>query len=118
MIDAVIDSDAASAVNRLRTMFEADKSSEYMVVGAFAFHFRRMFKAKTMLDKGISYGDIEKKCMIWSNKEHFFSQLRKTPLQQIGRYLKHLAETDYAIKTGRSQAPVAMEQFVINIIKQ
>jgi DNA polymerase III subunit delta len=117
VIDAVINSDAATAVNRLRAMFEADKTSEYTTVGAFAFHFRRMFKAKTMLDKGINYGDIEKKCMIWSNKEQFFSQLRKTPLQQIGLYLKQLAETDYAIKTGRTKAPVAMEQFVINVIK-
>jgi DNA polymerase III subunit delta len=118
VIDAVINSDAASAVNRLRAMFEADKSSEYTIVGAFAYHIRRMFKAKTMLDKGISYGEIEKKCMIWSNKDQFFSQLRRSSQKQIGLYLQQLAQTDYEIKTGRTKAPVAMEQFVINIIKQ
>jgi DNA polymerase III delta subunit len=36
-------------------------------------------------------------------------------LKQLGEYLKQLAQTDYTIKTGRTKAPVAMEQFVLQL---
>jgi DNA polymerase III delta subunit len=39
-------------------------------------------------------------------------------LRQIGGYLQQLAETDHAIKTGRTKTPVAMEQFVISLASQ
>jgi DNA polymerase III delta subunit len=34
-------------------------------------------------------------------------------LTQTGSLLQELAQVDYAIKTGRSTAPVAMEQLVL-----
>ncbi|GAI31070.1 unnamed protein product, partial [marine sediment metagenome] len=43
VIDACLAGNTAKAVDRLRNMFAEDKSTEYTVVGAFAFHFRRMF---------------------------------------------------------------------------
>jgi DNA polymerase III delta subunit len=53
---------------------------------------------------------------IWGNKDGFFDQLRRMNLRQIGTYLQHLAETDYAIKTGRTKAQVALEQFVLELV--
>ncbi len=115
VIDSIIAGNTPEAIERLRGMFAEDKSSEYTVVGAFAFHFRRMFNAKVLLGKGDNTGQIIKKLQIWSNRDKFFDQLRQIPLKQIGKYLQHLAETDYAIKTGRTQAPVAMEQMVLSL---
>jgi len=115
VIDAMIAGNAGVAVERLRGMFADDKSAEYTVVGAFAFHFRRLFNAKALLEKGHRRGDIEKKLRIWGNKDGFFAQLRGMSLKQIGVCLQHLAETDYAIKTGRTKAPVAMEQLVLRL---
>ena len=115
VINAVVANNAGIAVERLRGMFAEDKSSEYTVIGAFAYHFRRMFQAKIMLQKGLRNDEIIKKLQIWSNKDKFFLQLKKISLKQIGRYLQQLAETDYAIKTGRTKAPVAMEQFVLRL---
>jgi len=115
VIDAMISGRAAQAVERLRRMFAEDKSTEYTVIGAFAFHLRRMFAAKAMLDKGASQGEIASKLRIWSNKDRFFGQLREMTLQQIGVYLGRLGETDYAIKTGRTKAPVATEQLVLEL---
>lgn len=115
VIDSIITGNAPVAIERLRGMFAEDKSTEYTVVGAFAFHFRRMFNARVLLDKGESFGQIIKKLNIWSNKETFFDQLKRISLKQIGKYLQQLAETDYAIKTGRTQAPVAMEQMVLSL---
>ena len=116
VIDAVVAGRAAQAVDRLRRMFADDKSAEYTVVGAFAFHLRRMFGAKVLLEKGVRPAQITNTMRIWSNKDRFFTQIRKMPLSQIGEFLKHLGQTDHAIKTGREKTPVAMEQFVLELI--
>jgi len=116
VIDAVIAGNPGQAVERLRGMFAQDKSTEYTVVGAFAFHFRRMFNAKVMLNKGVRADEVGKRFKIWSHKDQFFAQLRQMSLRQIGEYLQQLAETDYAIKTGQTKAPVAMEQLVLKLV--
>jgi DNA polymerase III subunit delta len=116
VIDAIMDGNLAEAVERLRRMFAEDKDSEYTVVGAFAFHFRRMFNAKVLLEKGLRYDEIAKKFQIWSNKDSFFARVRKVSLKQIGGYLQKLAEIDHAIKTGRTKPQVAMEQLVLGLV--
>lgn len=118
VIDAIIAGNAGAAVERLRGMFAGDKSTEYTVVGAFAFHFRRMFDAKGMLEKGMSRNEIEKKLRLWRNKDGFFAQLRQMSLEQIGKNLQRLAETDYEIKTGQTKAKVAMEQLVLDLVSE
>ena len=115
VIDSIIAGNAPEAIERLRGMFAEDKSAEYTIVGAFAFHFRRMFSARVLLDKGDSFGQIIKKLNVWSNKDKFFDQIKRISLKQTGKYLQQLAETDYAIKTGRTQVPVAMEQMVLSL---
>ncbi len=115
MIDAVIAGNPGAAVERLRGMFAQDKSTEFTVVGAFAHHSRRMFNAKALLNKGVYSGEVANRFRIWSHKDKFFAQLRQMSLKQIGGYLQQLAETDYAIKTGRTKAKVAMEQLVLQL---
>ena len=115
VIDSIIAGNAPEAIERLRGMFAEDKSAEYTIVGAFAFHFRKMFNAKVLLGKGDSFGQIIKKLNVWSNKDKFFDQIKRISLKQTGKYLQQLAETDYAIKTGRTQVPVAMEQMVLSL---
>jgi DNA polymerase-3 subunit delta len=115
VIDACLAGEVAKAVERLRNMFAEDKSTEYTVVGAFAFHFRRMFNAKVMLEEGIRPGEIASRLRIWSNKDGFFLQLRKLPLKQLGENLQQLADIDYAIKTGRTKAKIAIEQLVMKL---
>ncbi len=115
VIDAVIAGNVAVAVERLRGMFAQDKSTEFSVIGAFAYHFRRMFNAKVLLEKGVRQKEITDRFRLWSYKDKFFTQLKEMSLKQIGGCLQRLAETDYAIKTGQTKPPVAMEQFVLNL---
>ena len=115
VIDAVIAGDAGRAVERLRKMFAEDRSAEYKVVGAFAFHFRRMFNAKVLLEKGVRRGEVADRLRIWGNKDKFFAQLHQMSLKQIGEYLQLLAETDYAVKTGRAKTKTAMERLVLKL---
>lgn len=103
------------AIDRLRSMFAEDKSAEYKVVGAFAFHFRRMFKAKVLLEKGVRPPEVADRLQVRGNKNSFFLQLRKMPLKKIGDILQQLADIDYAIKTGRTKAKVAIEQLVLKL---
>jgi DNA polymerase-3 subunit delta len=115
VIDAMTAGDAGGAVKRLRNMFDQDKSAEYTAVGAFAFHLRRMFQAKVLLDKRVSPIQIANQLHIWSNKDRFFAQLQRTTLSQIGAVLEELAAIDYATKTGQSQTPIAIEQLVLKL---
>lgn len=118
VIDAILEDQTAKAVERLRNMFEADKSAEYTVVGAFAYHFRRLFNAKAMQEKGIDNNTIINKLNVRGNKDGFFGQLRKMTLKQIGDKMQRLAEIDYEIKTGRTHAKVAIEQMVLKMASQ
>jgi len=115
VIDAIVAGNAAVAIERLRGMFAADKSTEYTVVGAFAYHIRKMFDARILLDKGVPQRQIETRLRIWGDTNAFFAHLRQMSLKQIGKYLQQLGETDYEIKTGQTQARVAMEQLVLSL---
>jgi DNA polymerase-3 subunit delta len=115
VIDAIVAGDTADAIERLRNMFSEDRTAEYTVVGAFAFHIRRMFQAKALLERGVGPAEVTKKLRLWSNVDGFFAQLKAMSLEQIGANLSRLAEIDYAIKTGQTKAPVAIEQFVLGL---
>jgi DNA polymerase-3 subunit delta len=115
VIDACLAGDSAQAVDRLRNMFAEDKSTEYTVVGAFAFHFRRLFNAKALFDKGVQPPEIAAKLRIWGNKDGFFAQLRRLSLRQIGDTLGALAQIDYAIKTGQTKVQIAIEKLVLQL---
>jgi DNA polymerase-3 subunit delta len=115
VIDKCLAGNAGAAVERLRNMFASDRSTEFTVVGAFAYHFRRMFNAKVLLDKGVRPDAIVKNLRIWGNKDSFFAQLRKMSLKQIGDVIQQLAGIDYAIKTGRTKPQVAIEQLVLKL---
>lgn len=115
VIDAVTDGNVGQAVTRLRNMFSDDKSAEYTVVGAFAYHLRQLFSAKALLDKGVRPFDIYKRVRIWHRKEQLLAQAKRMKLERIASCLEQLGQIDYAIKTGRTTARVAMEQMVLQL---
>jgi DNA polymerase-3 subunit delta len=115
VIDAIMAGDRGQAIYRLRNMFAEDKAAEYTVVGAFAFHFRRMFNAKVLLEKGVDVVEIAKMLRIWGDRQGFFAQLRRMSLEQLGVILQQLAATDYAIKTGQTKAGAVIERLVLSM---
>ncbi len=115
VIDAMIAGNIMQAVERLRNMFAEDRNTEYTIVGAFAYHLRRVFAAKAMLQKGANPFEVAQKLRIWNNKERFFALLRQTSLEQIAHYIEQLAAIDYAVKTGQAKTQVAMEQLVLKL---
>ena len=113
VIDAMTACDIGTAVLRLRKMFEADRNAAFTVVGAFAYHFRKMFNAKVLLGRRIGQDQIGKQLGIWHNRDAFFAQLRRMPLEKIGQILRELGRIDYSMKTGRTTAAAAMEQLIL-----
>jgi DNA polymerase-3 subunit delta len=115
VIEACLQRKPGPAVERLRKMFEGDKDNEYKAVGAFAFHFRRLFNVKKMMDDGLNEYQVSKQIWLGYNKEAQFALLRRLTLKQIGDQLKQLTETDYEIKKGISQPRIAIEQLVLRM---
>ncbi len=114
VIDSMMAKDAGRAMEQLRLMLGADKDAEYTVVGAFAWHFRRMFTVSVMLQNGERPDGIARKLRIW-NQEQFFGVLKKMTLKKIGDLLRQLAEIDYQIKTGRATAQTMIESMIVNL---
>ena len=116
VIDAIIAGNTGVAVDRLRKMFAEDKTAEYTFVGAFAFHFRRLFNAKGLANRGVNESAISTQLRVWD--KGFFANLKKVSLQQIAENLMQLAQTDFAIKTGQTKPQVAAEQLVYSLTKK
>lgn len=114
VIDSMTAGNTGKALEKFRLMFQSDKKAEYTVVGAFAWHFRRMFSASAMLKDGQPAETISRKLRIW-NGDAFFGTLRRMPLERIGDCLKRLTEIDYDIKTGRATAETAIETMVVKL---
>ena len=115
VIDAITSGSTGAAIGRLRNMFETDKNADYTTVGAFAYHFRRMFAAKAMLEKGLMQGQVAAKLRIFYNKDAFFASLKRTSLRAVGDILGQLGRIDYETKTGQASSRIAIEKLVLSL---
>jgi DNA polymerase III subunit delta len=118
VIESLSGEQRPKAFDRLRRMFGADKEAEYRVIGAFAFHFRRLFRVKAMIEKGeseksamlksgITYPKIQEKCQ---------AQIRRYSLENIGQLLGELGVMDWQSKTGQGDVASTMEKFFLRVI--
>ncbi|MGA2915095.1 MAG: DNA polymerase III subunit delta [Sedimentisphaerales bacterium] len=117
VIDLMSAGDTGKALEKLRSMFQSDKKTEWTIVGAFAWHFRRMFSAAAMLKNGQPAQTIARNLRIW-NSDEFFKMLKRMPLEKIGDCLKRLCEIDYDIKTGRATAETAIETMIVQLAQR
>jgi DNA polymerase-3 subunit delta len=115
VIDSCLAGNVDKAVSRLRDMLDKDKDAEYTVIGAFAFHFRRLFNARVLFDKGTSAQQVARQLGLWHNVDGFLAQAKRLSLEKVGGFLEELAELDYAVKTGRSKVDEAMENLVLRL---
>ncbi len=100
-IDTAMTGDIACAAAVLNEVFEQDKNAQFTFIGAFAYHLRRIFNAKVMLEKGVPEKQIIDNFRLWYVKETFFSHLKKIKLLEAGRLISEIARADFEIKTGQ-----------------
>lgn len=117
-IDCIAQGDAGKAFLRLRRMFESDKDVQYKAVGAIAFHFRRLFKARAMLDKGQPEQTVVNQMGLAKNftrKQQFMTQVKRFTLPQLGKIMYDLAWMDYQSKNGQAEIPASMEKLFVHL---
>jgi len=116
VIHAATSGQTGLALQRLRARPVKDRDAEYTVVGAFAYHARRLFQAKALLSQGKSPEAVAKDLhLFWKGQETFMAQAQRLTLEQISLLLQRLAEIDFQIKTGRTRAEVAVERMVLGL---
>ena len=116
VIGAVTTGQTGLALQQLRALFDQDRQAEYRVVGAFAFHARRLFEAKALLSKGQAPAAVAKALHpFWRGRDTFMAQVQRLTLEQISGLIQRLAEIDFQIKTGQTRAEVAIEQLVLSM---
>jgi DNA polymerase III delta subunit len=115
VIDGITGNNPGQALTRLQNMFASDRDTQYSVVGAFGYHFRKLFTARAMMDKGASAQQATAKAGVWYQKEAFAAQISRLKLDQLAWVLGELGRIDHGIKTGRTTAPVAMERLIVNL---
>lgn len=115
VINSIIINDTANALYQLRLVFSQDKSAQYTFVGALAYHLRRMFSAKALLQQGLSQWEVGKQLRIWYGKDAFFAGLRKVSLDKIGSMISALARVDYQTKTGQKNIAAAAEELILRL---
>jgi DNA polymerase-3 subunit delta len=115
VIDAIVAGQAGAAIWRLRNMFASDKSADFTVVGAFGYHFRKLFRAKALIGRGTSAQQAALQAGVKWKQQEFLQQVSRLSLPQIGDILAELGRIDYGIKTGQTTAPVAMERLIMRV---
>ena len=115
VIDSISAGQIGSAASRVRQMFEADKNAEYSVVRAFGYHFRRLFRVKSLILKGASPRQAAAKAGVQYKQDEFLQQAEKLSLTQLAQIISELGRIDFGLKTGQTTASIAIERLIMNI---
>jgi len=113
VIDALTAGKTAEALSLLNHMLNQDRDAQYTAVGAFAWHFRRLYQARILLDKKLSEGEIIRQSRIWANQEQFMQQVKKLKIEQLGSILEQLMRIDQASKTGAGSVRTGLEKLIV-----
>lgn len=116
VIDQLMANNISHALRQMENMFAGDKDAPYTVVGAFAYCFRQLFGAAALMTKGYSAKDAADKMKVFGFRQpSFILQLQRFSLEHLATILSQLAQIDYAIKTGKTDAQLAMERLIVQI---
>lgn len=116
VIDKATKGHIGHALEDLRTLFAHDNSWPYTMVGAIAYHLRRLLQARVLLDKGLGPDEIATQLKIfWKDRADFFALVQRLSVEQITVALKQLAMIDYKIKTGKTRPDVAIERLILGM---
>lgn len=119
VIETLSGTDKAKAFDRLRRMFQGDRDAIFSAIGAFGFHFRRMFRCKAMIQKGETPNAAALKAGLKSPamQGKFLNQLKRYTLEELGQLLAELGYMDYQSKTGQGDIPSNLEKFFLRLMK-
>ena len=117
VIDAMTQGQAGSALKLLEQMLGQDRYAQYKAVGAFAWHFRRLYNGRLMLDRGVSEREVIRQLRIWSQTEAFIQQLKQLRIETIANCLQSLMHIDLVSKTGGGTVRTGLEKLIIEFCR-
>ncbi|MBN1435985.1 MAG: DNA polymerase III subunit delta [Sedimentisphaerales bacterium] len=118
VIDAMTAGKTTVALTQLEKMFNQDRDAQYTVVGAFAWHFRRLYNARILLDQRVSPASVPKQVGVWLHPEQFIKQAQTLNLANIAIILRQLMNIDYQSKSGGMTAQFGIEQLILKFCTQ
>jgi len=114
VIDAMTASNKATALSRLDRMLAQDRNAQYQAVGAFAWHFRRLYAARVLVEKRLNDQAIARQLRIWPRPDQFMRQVKQLTLKQIGLMLCRLMTIDLNTKTGAGDVKTGLEKLIVS----
>lgn len=117
VIDAMTQGHVGKALTLLEQMLNQDRDAQYKAVGAFAWHFRRLYNGRLMLDQGVPGREIIGQLRIWSQPEAFLRQLKPLRIEAIASCLQSLMHIDLVSKTGSGTVRTGLEKLIIEFCR-
>lgn len=117
VIDAMTQGQAGLALKLLEQMLSQDRDAQYKAVGAFAWHFRRLYNGRLRLDQGVSGREVIQQLRIWSQPEAFLRQLKQLRIETIASCLQSLMHIDLLSKTGGGTVRSGLEKLIIEFCR-
>ena len=113
LTDAVGRRDPRRALGILADLTDAGEAPERLVA-QLAWQLRRLWTAKRLMDDGSMSADVGRELRVHPRfLSGFIEQVRCFSQQELSRLYRRLAQTDLALKTGRLDRKLAVEQFVV-----
>ncbi len=86
------------------------------LLGALAWNFRRLLRAKSLEDAGVGYEEIKKKLhIIFHQSAAFREQMARYSLGELERTFSVLLKADRALKSGALQGRLVMERLLLRL---
>jgi len=117
VIDAMASGKGGAALELLDKMLSQDREAEYKAVGAFAWHFRRLYQGRILLEKGVGERGIIQQLRVWYQKSLFMQNVRQLSLKELGSCLQELMNIDANSKMGAGTVKGGLEKFIMQFCR-
>ena len=117
VIDAISKQNSPQALNLLDQMLAKNKDSEFSAIGAFAWYFRKLYRARVMYSQKVPPFEITKAVGVWHNRDSFMKLVSVMNGNKIAEAIKMLTEIDYANKSGGGTVKCGLEKFIVEFCK-
>ena len=96
----------------------SEKERPYEIVGAVGWQFRKMLRAKELLQGGISPHELGRSLRLrWENENEFFASLSRFDRFELEKGLTQLLSVDRHLKTGIGEGREEVERFVLGLCR-
>ena len=116
LTDAIASRKTGKALVLLKELLEENNGDIFSLLGLLHWQIRRFWQARVLLDEGKPEGAFLKKCRVSPRQAPFFKrQLQAFSRLKLEKALEGLFQMDWKVKTGQTNGPLALEQWVVNV---